>query len=103
MDTSSSSRWSESRRHLDHGHVGAKPAKHLGELEADVTAADNRQVGGHHIRMHHRAVREEGNVVEAWQRGYRRTPANVDEDSIRVQRRVADSNLVADRKRACPV
>ena len=84
----------ESRRHLDHGHVGAKPAEHLAELEADVTAADNRQVGGHDIQMHHRAVREVGNVVEAWQRGYGRTPANIDEDSIRVQRRVTDSNFV---------
>ena len=93
----------ESRRHLDHGHVGAKPAKHLGELEADVTAADNRQVGGHGMS---RCIIELfvriGNVVEAWQRGYGRTPANVDEDAIACSVASPTPISCADRKRACP-
>ncbi len=44
---------------FDHGHVGAEPAKNLGELEPDIAAADDHQMAGQGVEFEQRRVGQE--------------------------------------------
>ena len=51
--------------HLDDGDLAAEAAEHLPELEPDVAAADDDEVLGDEVDVHHRAVGEERHLVDA--------------------------------------
>ena len=72
-ETSSSSRGISRGAHLDDRHLAAEAAVHLGELEADVAAADDRPgARGRKSSVHHRAVGQVGDLVDAGHRRHRR-------------------------------
>ena len=50
---------------LDDGDLAAEAPKHLTELQADVTAAEHHQMVGQEVDVHHRAVGEVIDLVEA--------------------------------------
>src|SRR5262245_61489838 len=68
--------------HLDDGHLRPESAEHLSEFQPDVTAADHQQVLRHGVQLHHRAVREKGNLVDPWHRRHACASADVDEDAV---------------------
>ena len=57
----------DARRHLDDGDAAAEAPVHLRELEADVAAADDDQVLGQEIDVHHARAGEERNVADAFE------------------------------------
>ena len=62
----------ETRRLLDHGDIGAQSPEYLGELEADVAAADNRQMTRQSIEFKQGRVRQRADLIDArkiWDRG----------------------------------
>ena len=81
------------RRHFDHGHLAAEPAKHLGELEPDIAAADDDKMRRNKIEIEQRAVVEVLDLVEAGNRRRHGTPADIDEDSIGVKHLAIDPHL----------
>ncbi len=81
------------RPHLDDGHLGAEPAKHLSELEADVAAADDQEMPWHRVQIHHRAVRKERDSIQSLQGRDGGAPADVDEDPIGAQHLVRHRDL----------
>ena len=54
----------------------------LGELEADVAAAQDDEMRGEKIDFHHRAIGEIRNLVEAGDPRDRCSPADIDEDAV---------------------
>ena len=68
--------------HLDDGDLAAEAPEHLAELEADVAAADDDEMLGDEVDVHHRAVGEERHVVEPGHGGNERAAADVDEDAL---------------------
>ena len=78
----------EARALLDHRHLAAEAVEHLGELEADVAAAEHDQMGGERGEIEHPRVGEEGDGAgtgEAGERGQRRASPHVDEDPGRLE------------------
>ncbi len=72
------------RRHLDDGDLAAEAAVHLPELEADVAAADDDQVLGQEVDLHHGAVgRSTARSSSPGSRRHERPSADVDEDPVR--------------------
>ena len=66
-ETSGSSRLIRRGAHLDDGDLAAEAAEHLAELEADVAAADDDEMLGEEVELHHRAVGQVGDRVDARQ------------------------------------
>ena len=84
-------------------HLGAEAPVHLGELQADVAAADDDEVPRQRVERQDRGVGEERHVVDAGQIGHVRAAADVDEDARRRQPLVADADACpADSNRAWP-
>ena len=79
---------------LEHGHARAEAPVHLGELEADVAAADDQQVLGQEVDRHHRGVVEHRHVGDAFPGRQDRAAADVDEDLRRLQDRAVDLDRV---------
>ena len=75
----------QARGTLDNGHRSAQPAHQVGELQADVAAADDHQVLGHRVQFHHRDVVECLHGVDARQRGAHGAATDVEEDARRAQ------------------
>ncbi len=67
---------------LDHRHLAAETAVHLAELEADVAAADHQQVLRHLVEVHHVAVGEVGDAVDAGDRQDQRPGAGVEDHDV---------------------
>src|SRR5262249_53303755 len=59
----------QARPELDQGHLAAEAAIHLGEFKSDVAAAQDDEMWREKIYLHHRAVGEVGDLVEAGNRG----------------------------------
>jgi hypothetical protein len=76
----------QSRRHLHHRDARAEAAKHLRELQADVTAADDQQVLGEGVELEHAAVVERSDLVEPFDGRPRGFGADVEEDLRRRKR-----------------
>src|SRR4029453_12545098 len=76
--------------HLDDCHLRTEPAKHLSEFQPNVATADDHEMRRHRVQVHHRAVRQEGNPVEPWNRRDSGEPTAVDEGAIGWQRLVCD-------------
>ena len=66
----------QARCQLDHRHLTSEAAIDLREFEADVTAAQDDEMRGEKIDVHHRAVGEVRHLVEAGDRRDRRPPAH---------------------------
>ena len=64
-DISSSSRCDQARPHLDDGDFASESPEHLPELQPDIAAAHDDQVPGKKINVHHRAVGEVLDLIEA--------------------------------------
>ena len=79
---------------LDDGDLAAESAKHLTELETDVTAADDDEMRRRGVQRQHRAVGEIRHLVQALERRSRGTSADVDEDSFSPQSTGSDEHLV---------
>src|SRR5262249_24951817 len=73
----------QARSEFDHGHLAAETAIHLSKLKADVAAPEDNEMRGKKIDIHHRAVGQVRNLVEAGDRGNRCARANVEKDVIR--------------------
>jgi hypothetical protein len=73
----------EVRSHLHDRHLGPESAKHLSEFQSDVTATDDQQVWRHGIQVHHRTVREKGNLADTWHRGHGCASANINKGAFR--------------------
>ena len=84
-ETSSSSRRNEVRTSLHDGHRAAEAAIHLCELEADVAAADDEQMLGQEIDVHHGGVGVVGDLIEAGHVGNGGAAADVDENPRRFE------------------
>ena len=84
----------DARAGLDHGHAGAEAPVDLRELQADVAAADDDQVGRHMVQMHDALVVERGHALNARQVGPAGAAAGVDENAWRLQHPAADIHLV---------
>ena len=84
-DTSSSSRATSARAHLDDGDAAAEAAEHLRELEPDVAAADDHEMRRDEVEIHHRDVRQIGHRIEPRHLRDQRPAADVDEDLVRAQ------------------
>ena len=79
--------------HLDDRHFAAEAAENLGELQADIAAANDDQARWREIDIQHRAVREIGNLAQSRYVGDESAAADIDENSVRTQ------GLVVDRHR----
>ncbi len=73
----------EPLRHLDDGDFAAETSEHLPEFETDVAAADDDQVPGKEVEVHHRAVVEVFDLLETRQPRHGGAAADVDEDPLR--------------------
>src|SRR4030095_14698020 len=54
------------RPHLDNRHLRPESPKYLSEFQSDVTSANDQKVRRHGIQFHHRAVRQEWDLVDSW-------------------------------------
>ena len=72
----------QARHHLDHGHLAAKAAEHLPELQPNVAAADDHEMIGQKIHLHHGRVSEIGDLINAGHRRDRGAATNVDKDAL---------------------
>ena len=55
----------KARRLFDHRDLGAEAAEDLGELEPDITSADDHQVARQAIEFEQRRVGQRANLVDA--------------------------------------
>src|SRR5262249_15409014 len=78
--------------HLDDCDFAAEAPVHLTEFQTDVAAADNDEVFGQKINIHHRGVVEKWYVVNAGKRGNRSAAANVDEDFFGLENLIVDDD-----------
>src|SRR6185437_9418249 len=69
----------EPRPLFDNGDLTSEAAVHLRELEPDVTASHDDEMLGNEIDIHHRAVRQVRNTVQARHVGHDRAGADIDE------------------------
>ena len=70
------------RAHLNNCYLTAKTPEHLSEFEAYISAADDHEMFGEEIDVHHRRIRQVRNFVDARQRRHNGSSAYVDEDAI---------------------
>ena len=75
---------------LDHCHPRPEPAVHLGELQADVAAADDNQVLGHSVEIHHLPIGQPRRI--ALRRPFRdhRRAADIDDHLLGGESPLAD-------------
>ena len=84
----------QSVAHLDQCHPTAKPTIHLREFQADVPSAYNNQVLRQDVDLHHARVREGLHTVEPRQRWDIRSGPHVDEELLRLELVLANTNPV---------
>src|SRR5438067_4569684 len=84
----------ESRLHLDDRHLAAEAPVHLPEFKADIAAADDNEMLGKPVESEKRAIRQVRHLVDAGQRRYDGTSADIDKDARPRQHLVADRNSI---------
>src|ERR1051326_6687529 len=84
----------EARSFFYDGDLAAEAPVHLAEFEADVAAADDEQVRRQEIHVHHAAVGEVGDLVEAGHIGDDGSSADIDEDGWGGENRAVYGNLI---------
>src|SRR6516225_7337929 len=72
----------KARSGLNYRHLAPEAAIRLPELKSDVAAAQDNEMWGEKIHVHHRAVGEVRNLIEAGDRGNSRARTDIDEDAI---------------------
>ena len=72
----------QARPEFDHGNFASEAAIGLREFKPDVTAAQDDEMRRQKIDVHHRAVGEIGNPVEAGNRGNCRARADIYENAV---------------------
>ena len=88
----------ETRRGLDDGHFASEAAIELRKFEADIAAAEHDQMRGQKIDVHHRAVGQIGDLVEARDRWNQGPSAYIDEDLIGPEHLIGDLDLLRSDK-----
>src|SRR5262249_50749942 len=84
----------QSRPFFDYGHQAAEAAIHLGELEADIAAADDDQVPGKRFQLEDGSVGEVGDVVDTGHGWHDAATADIDENAIGADERLTDANFL---------
>src|SRR5258708_3422820 len=79
---------------FENRHFAAEAAKHLPELETDVTSADNQQMPRKFGQIHHRAVGQIRYLIEPANVRDDGSPADVDKYAGRGESLFANRNLV---------
>ena len=85
---------SQSWAPLDDGHPGPEAAVHLRELQRDVAAPDDDEMGWHRIEFEDRHVGEELDIGQSRNVRHHRTPAHIEKDPVGPQELVADPQRV---------
>src|SRR6187200_2895914 len=88
----------ETRRGLDDRHSASETAIELRKFEADIAAAEDNQMRGQKIDVHHRAVGQVGNLVETRDRRNQGSSAYIDEDLISPEHLIGDLDLPRSNK-----
>src|SRR5204863_459447 len=78
---------------FDDRHFAAEAAIDLGEFEADIATSNDDEMVGKSVDLHHGAVGQIVDLVEASDRWSRSPPADVDENLLSFQQPVADRYL----------
>src|ERR1019366_47131 len=65
---------------LDNGHATAEAAKHLPNLQADISASKDQQTLRNGVQLHDGSAVEKGHGLQAVECGHRGTRTGVDED-----------------------
>ncbi len=78
----------EAIAHLDHRDPAAETAVHLRELETDVAAADDDQVLGKKVELHHARACQIIDTVNARKVGHVGAGARVDKDPVGLEQHV---------------
>jgi len=81
---------------LHHRHTAAEASEHLREFQTDVAATNDDEVRRDDVEVHHRDVRQVGNLIHPRYGGFRGTTADIEKDAVRLQ------SLQADRKLRSP-
>ena len=72
----------EVRTLLDDRHLGSEAAVHLGEFQPDIAAADDDQMLGQEVDVHHGRVGEVAHSVDARHGRHVGAAADIDEDAL---------------------
>src|SRR5277367_4326358 len=75
-------------------HPGPEAAVHLRELQCDVAAAEDDQVGWQRVEFEDRDVGEELDIGESRDIRHHRTASDVEEDPVSMQEVLADTQRV---------
>src|SRR6266403_1696170 len=89
-------------RTLNYGHAAAEPAKHLSELQSDVSPAKHNQVPGKYGQVYDVLIGQIRDRVQPWNPGIARTPASIDEYLLRFQQGFSHADLVNVHKSCLP-
>ena len=92
----------QSAAHLHDGDPATEAAVNLGEFQPDVAAPDDHQVLGQEIHVHHAGVGEVVYVADPGHVGDECTPADVDDDPVRLQRLAVDADRIGASSRPWP-
>ncbi len=76
------------------GHVSPEAPVHLRELERNVAAADDHEMGWHRVEFEDRDVGEELDIVQAGDVRHHRAATDVEEDPVGVQDVLVDPHRV---------
>ncbi len=82
--------------------AAAKPAEHLAEFEADVSAAEDQQMLGNFLQFHHGDIGEIRNRVNPSERGDARTRPGIDENFLAFESLAVDLDLMGAGKARVP-
>ena len=82
------------RRALDDGDLAAKAAIGLRKFETDIAPAEDNEMRGQKVHVHHRAVREVRDLLEPGNRRHHCPRADVDENLVRAEHLIVDLHLL---------
>src|SRR5258708_7798338 len=88
----------EARAYLDDCDLATEASVHLSKLEANVAATEHQQMSGQEIDIHHRAIGEVGDLLQAGDLRHDGTAADIDEDLLGAQDLRADLHFARRHK-----
>ncbi len=84
----------QARSHLYDRDFAPEAAIDLRELQSNITSADDDEMLGQEIDVHHRRVFEKWDVMNPRHLGNRSAPANVDKDLVGLKNFIVDRDRV---------
>src|ERR1041384_2580625 len=78
------------RRHLDNRDIASEAMIHLGEFQPNITSADDDEVLGQEVEIHHRRVRQKWNFINSLEWGNRGSSTNIDENLVSFEHVIID-------------